>query len=311
MRIWHRGERRQSGEHRANEQRARVLLVLTFVVGLLGIFTSRRWTDGLESDLAYALGEALVVAGFLGLTVDIFFKRELVRDAFEAGLGYLLPEAMRPEVRWIVGQELLCVDYDQHFTLSRQGADLRLDIDLLRTVKNVGPKKYEYRPSVVVDEWFLGTPSDIDALEILPVIGSEPIASLAAAPEGCKREGVAVRAALKPIVLDPGEEIRVHWSAHEIKPSNGSYNQTVMIPVCCPVINVDTCSDIDASVTFGNRGEWSHVGRRWLLSTTLLPHQVIALRWWERSKVDPSAPPPPAVLAPDMLNGVVSQYTGT
>jgi hypothetical protein len=90
---------------------------------------------------------------------------------------------------------------------------------------------------------------------------------------------VAVGAALKPIVLDPGEEIRVHWSAHEIKPCNGSYNQTVMIPVCRPVVNVDTCSDIEASVTFGNRGGWSHVGRRWLLSTTLLPHQVIALAW--------------------------------
>ncbi|MBV8952630.1 MAG: hypothetical protein JO179_00740, partial [Solirubrobacterales bacterium] len=49
------------------------------------------------SHIRTALGESLIVAAALGLTVDFFYKRELARDAFEASLGYLLPDELKAE----------------------------------------------------------------------------------------------------------------------------------------------------------------------------------------------------------------------
>jgi hypothetical protein len=281
MKLFARRRARRSGDHRANELRARIATTAALVIGLVAVVVAHEGTDDTIAErLLAAVGEALVVAGLLGLTVDVFFKRELVRDAFEAGFGYLLPDRMRPEVRWLVGQELLCLDYDQHFKLTELGDRVRLDIDLTRRVANVGPHKFHYEPKVIVDEWFetLST-SEIDVLEVFR--GNELLDTLEDNPRLLERTGVTVTATLPKIWLAPGEELLVHWRGHEIKTRNDSYCQTIQVPVSCPVICVDACDGITADVRFGNRGEVAKLGNRWLLKTTLLPHQVIALRWWE------------------------------
>src|SRR5215212_2566836 len=75
-------------------------LVILALVGLT--LTAVDWTEfGVSwTHIRTALGESLIVAAALGLTVDFFYKRALARDAFEASLGYLLPEELKAELRW-------------------------------------------------------------------------------------------------------------------------------------------------------------------------------------------------------------------
>jgi hypothetical protein len=274
---------RSSGDHQANELRARGVTGIALVFGVLAVVVSDRLHDKtLAADLFLATGEALVVAGILAFTVDQFFKRELVRDAFEAGFGYLLPTSMKPEVRWLVGQDLLCRNYDQHFKLTEHGDRLRLDVDLYRQVVNVGPTKRKYKPIVELDEWCEAVESDIEVLEVFR--GNDLVDTLDNHPHRRKHNGVTVRATLPSIWLAPGEALCVHSRGHEIKARNGSYCQTVMTPVSSPIVYVDACDGIDARVSFGNRGECTQVEDRWLLPTTLLPHQVITVRWWEEQR---------------------------
>src|SRR5262249_1542130 len=47
------------------------------------------------------LFEAMAIASILGATIDGFLKVAIVKDVFEVSLGYLLPQQLRPHMRWI------------------------------------------------------------------------------------------------------------------------------------------------------------------------------------------------------------------
>src|SRR2546426_10783202 len=53
------------------------------------------------------IGKAFGVAGILGLAIDRALKNELVREAVSASLGYLLPERLKQELRWLYDQKIL------------------------------------------------------------------------------------------------------------------------------------------------------------------------------------------------------------
>ena len=269
---------RQSGEYQANWFRSRWVFFTVFVVGIVAVGAAHEIHHGLVADVVAALGEALLIAGLLAISVDWFFKQQLVHDAFEASFGYLLPEGLKPEVRWLVGQQLLCVEYDQHFKLTEHGDQLRVDIDLSRRIVNAGPNTFHFEPEVWIDEWFQDVPSDIDILEVYR--GNDRLSALQDRT-AIVREACAVRVKLPGIDLDPTEDLREHWHGHEIKPRNGSYSQTVRFAVSNPTISVETCQGIKAEVQFGHRTPAARMTDRWLLQGMLLPNQMIMIRWWE------------------------------
>ncbi|HEX8084567.1 MAG TPA: hypothetical protein VF529_09780 [Solirubrobacteraceae bacterium] len=285
------GSSPSSAESRANRQSNATLLALIMGVGLVMVVVSHEAFDGgIPAELVGALGEAMVVAGLLGVTVDFFFKKELARDAFEAGLGYVLPVAMRGELSWMVGQQLLCVEFDQHFTLRPDGDDcLILSVDVYRRVQNIGSKKVDYEPPFELDEWFetgdSANQSEIGSVEFFR--GNAPLER----ELKTIRKGHTVEAKVEGMTLAPGEVVRVRCAGREIKRRNGSCSQTVTTPVVRPTVSVESCDDIDVDVQFGNCGECVRIGDRWQLQSTLLPHQVITVRWWERSKVGPAGDP--------------------
>src|SRR5215203_7463320 len=116
------------------------------ILALVGLaLAALDWTEfGISwSHIRVALGESLIVAAALGFTVDFFYKRALARDAFEASLGYLLPEELKPELRWIYAQQIVCVEHQERITvrwLDDEGQPeprrVRVDYEVFRTMRN-------------------------------------------------------------------------------------------------------------------------------------------------------------------------------
>jgi hypothetical protein len=300
-----------------------VALVILALVGLA--LAAVDWTAfGVSwTHIRTALGESLIVAAALGLTVDFFYKRALARDAFEASLGYLLPQELKAELRWIYGQQIICVEHQQEITVRWVDEDgrleprrVRVDYELFRTMRNVSNERFDHPTFASVEEWFRGESSDVDLVEAvvrgkrytggtlvtrdvdaeLPVDGSDgkgapPVrsadASLAPSQLDRTRPGVE-RTIDRRIVIEPGEEVTFRYRGHEIHYESGAYHDTYGAPTLRPAVTVKTPPELRAVVSFANRGraEATELGDRYVLPTVLLPFQPIVVRWWPADKHD-------------------------
>ena len=53
------------------------------------------------------IGIAFLVAGILGITIELFLSQRLAEDAFKATIGYLLPDELKPEMEWVYQQKTI------------------------------------------------------------------------------------------------------------------------------------------------------------------------------------------------------------
>src|SRR5262247_2623277 len=87
------------------------LLTAAALVGLVCLVVVHSgWIDGwplLIRELVAEVGRAGIVAAILGTIVDEALKRDLVRDAVSATLGYLLAPALKAKLGWVYGQRFV------------------------------------------------------------------------------------------------------------------------------------------------------------------------------------------------------------
>lgn len=245
----------------------------------------------------------------MGLTVDFFYKREFARDAFEASLGYLLPDELKAELRWIYGQQLVAVEHELRVVLhvldgdDRSGARrVRVEFESWRTLRNVSNDRGEAPTFASVEEWFRGEDSDIAEIEWVHRGHSYRGVSLVApaddrgngrqsdhgesaplSPSQLDRQRPGIELMLdRRILLEPGEEAFQRVRGHEIHFVSGALYQTLGAPTCRPSVRVEAPPGLEADVWFANRGrsEAFTMGDRHVLPNVLLPFQPIVVRWW-------------------------------
>src|ERR1039458_133901 len=61
-------------------------------------------------ELLQKIAEAGLSAMFLAITVDIYLKTELTKDAIKVAIGYVLPPYLQEEMAAIYSNEVICVD---------------------------------------------------------------------------------------------------------------------------------------------------------------------------------------------------------
>jgi hypothetical protein len=270
------------------------------------------------SHIRTALGESLIVAAALGVTVDFFYKRALARDAFEASLGYLLPDELKAELRWIYGQQLICVQHEGHIVLRPLDGDdaseprrVRVEYEMWRTIRNVSNQRVEHPTFASVEEWFRGEESGVDLIECVrgderysggsvvtrdvDVDGAPSHArgrdheAAPLAPSQLARQHPGVELKLeKRVVLEAGEEVTFRYKGHEIHYDSGALYDVYGAPTCRPAVTIEAPPELRAVVSFANRGrsEVTELGGRYVLPTVLLPFQPIIVRWWPAEKHD-------------------------
>jgi hypothetical protein len=202
-----------------NQKRGYGILVVMALVVLFGLICislsytpplNTTQTTNLASQVARDFGIALVVAGFLGVSVDQVLRRQLAEDAFEASVGYLLPEELRGELEWIYSTHILCVEHNQGCELRPIDKDTCIiHITMVRKIRNISSSNEALLLGLSIDEWFHKA-------------GASKIISFGYTKLGMKNENLEITRGThtiniheEKIPLAPQEEITVWFEAEE------------------------------------------------------------------------------------------------
>ena len=113
--------------------------------------------------LAEHIATAILIACILGLTIDLWLKKQLTEDVFSAAMGYELPEDLRKEVRYVYGNKLLCKHHQQNAEIvDLDNGFVSIIVGCERTFENIGETPQTLPLSVGIDEWFIPShPSEL------------------------------------------------------------------------------------------------------------------------------------------------------
>jgi hypothetical protein len=231
--------------------------------------------------LAGALSPPLFTAGILGLTVDIFLKRELARDVFVAAFRYILPDELKEEVQRIISYKFLCIDSTTIVSISAPSNDIvRVEIKHERTFKNITGHTEPFYGTFAVDEWGFSQKSEI--LECRLEIGETKIDDADDNPdyEG-KKDAIGKKT--KSVSVKSGNTIKSITKGFEIHRPNGELHMQFSYPSRRPKVRVETPSGFSHSCTFGIPDEKvirSSISQDYTLDGTQFPGQHTRVRWW-------------------------------
>jgi hypothetical protein len=233
------------------------------------------------------VAEAIFIAMVLALTVDLFLKKELAKDAFEASIGYVLPKYLRTELTAIYSNQIVCESHDQQVELSQIVQDgVRVKIRVERKLRNISAVEFTFNPSVHVDEWmFDSLESKIHELAYRTHSGETRTAQV---DRVTASEGDVPRwtVELQPATLYPNEFVVVWYCIEETKRRNDVHAFNFRYATNNPRVRVIAPDDIGWTVEFTHRdaGSQARYSNVMELSGLLLPHQSITVRWWDAAK---------------------------
>jgi hypothetical protein len=238
--------------------------------------------------------EALFVVALLALTVDLFLKKQIAKDAFRASIGYILPGYLQDEMRAIYSNEIVCIAHSQDVKIESLPNDLvRMDVRVQRTLKNISNSAHHFVPSIWVDEWFVpGSPSTIGDCGYR-VQGAEPksfgaVSRRAEAVPKLYAEG-------SEVTLRSQIEVEVWLSFSEIKRRSDLSYLAFNYATDRPRVRIAVPEGFASAVEFTHRLDINKLTTgETILPGLLLPHQCIIVRWWEEQrKIEWAGPPQP------------------
>jgi hypothetical protein len=251
------------------------------VAGALLLVSAAEWLSGVPRELASGFGTALVVAALLAGTVDYYLKRGLLQDAWKQLFGYLLPDQVREELDWISKQELVCERYDLKLRLEpTEDPDLlTVHIEHQSEIRNITLHKVEFTPIFAVDEWHhAGAPSQVTAL------CCTRSGETSQQTENASNE-FAISRTLPTMSLEAREQVTIYAAGRETRHKSDALFMNVQRVTLNPLLTVEAPDGIAFEPMFGQReqGRLEEIGPGvFRLPGTLLPHQVIQVRWWPK-----------------------------
>jgi hypothetical protein len=263
----------------------RILLLLLVVVGVFGVdvFGPKGiW----PSQFAEHLAMAVAVSGVLGLTIEFTLHREFARNVFKAAIGYLLPDELKAELKWIYGLPVLCERHVQTVKLELIPTTelLKLKVTLVRVFRNVSDAGFEFPISLGIEEWFhKDHPSRI--LGVNYVKGGSSVDFDLPAKIRKSQSGISIEPEI--VRLGAGERITVSMEFEETKHANDFTFSGFGFPTISPCVIVDAPQEVAVTVRFDHRDKASQLTNKraqvWQLEGVLLPHQDIRIHWHRKS----------------------------
>jgi hypothetical protein len=131
------------------DHRVKRASLIAILVGLLwtawhSLFPDYFFAESRLTTLADHLAIALVVAGVLGVTVDVYLKKALIRDVGAIFIGWALPQEVRNYIREVSQTTIVLRSFQAHYTLTIDGNEVVVDVTYSWDVYNysTGKKKY-------------------------------------------------------------------------------------------------------------------------------------------------------------------------
>src|SRR5690348_2466318 len=134
------------------------ILIAIALVGFVFIAAVSFLPPGwLLRSLLQSIGEALIVAAILGITVDRYIKEFLVRKAsanlFKYLVGYKLPEPIQNRLRDLMATSFIRENYQATYTLTPASGDqVILDVRYQFDLKNVTTAPKDYVPRLELEK---------------------------------------------------------------------------------------------------------------------------------------------------------------
>ena len=104
------------------------------------------------------IGEALIVAALLAVTVDQYIKsdviREVLRDAHKYLVGYHLPDEMKERIQEMMGEPIIRRNWHISYTLTpEENGDVTIDVRYTFLLENVTNKIVKYQPMIQAEKY--------------------------------------------------------------------------------------------------------------------------------------------------------------
>lgn len=238
---------------------------------------------------------ALAVASFIGLFVELTLQRQLAKNVFAAALGYLLPERLKPELRWIYDQKIIATQsFDAKLEHIEEERRVIFHGRVKRRIENVSDRTVPYRIGGGIEEQFSKNgESEIIAWTIKKI-------------EKDKEEKNAELKNITPVPnffgfgnkekeeqIAPNQIIEVMMSYKLYLPDHGDEYLTYRCLIDRPSVTIESPPSLKVGLTFSHRDNedfpiappvTSHT-----LERVLLPHQDIKITWHNAKDVEQRA----------------------
>jgi hypothetical protein len=267
-----------------------ILFILLIGLGLLiHVIYPTGW---FLRELVVPLSDALMIAGFLGLTVDTFAKNRLLHEAAvdisKYLIGYRLPPELQDHIRWIQTVDLVRCDCELRYRLTpREHNKMAVDVEMSYVVKNFSTTAKPYTPRLSVEDvdnpTFLsltclrsgngyhmaddgkGTPLDVKTL-----------------PDGRKQvEGASIN------IESSRESKTTETHCKIILPNNYHDVVSLFYPTIGVRVHVECPKEYEIRIDDSENAISS--GNCWEFRRLYLPSQIIGIRWLPKDSIPPAA----------------------
>lgn len=263
---------------------AALSLVGFIAVALSVLKTGNKFID----DFLLHFLTAIAIACIIGATIDLYLKRKLAEDVFEAAFGYALPNDLKEEMRAIYSNKVICKKHIQHVKLEKVGEDkVRITVSLERELQNVTDNTENFSPKLGINDWFLaGYTSRI--LEVKYRIDGLDSVAVDLRKNIEKRDGGMFLRLDKTLRLRPRQKITVWQSYEEYMVQEAQHVVQFSHATLNPSVQIEAPPEFTVTVSASHRSpmQASMYGGRYDLPGLLLPHQPIVVRWWRRQQND-------------------------
>ena len=286
--------------------RVRIDLLVLSMCGVLGVttFAKKEWYAASLLEHVYM---AFAVSALVIIILELTFHQALAKNVFEAAIGYLLPEELIGELRWIYGKPFLCEDHTQTVLIRLiDGTSLvTLHCEVVRRFKNITGATQEFSPGLSIEENLHdGNPSRIIAYQC-QLEGQERSKNWA---EHLELDGVGFRVSqdanvVPPLKIQRGGVVTVYFAYEKTLHHNDFDYLHFGSPTSNVTVVVDAPANFLANVLFSHRDGDPEVVRTgphtWKLRGVLLPLQAIRVTWcireaYEKWKTNCGLPEPQA-----------------
>jgi hypothetical protein len=272
--------------HEGNEQRNKIRLWLgfTFVVSILLLVILHDSLKGFWwGDFITRVIDAVAIAAVIGFALEEALLREFGRDVFFASVGYVLPNELRPEMRWLCQLNEMCTQDVMVCRITPIGDSVKFHVHRTQVVKNIGQHKLELNVGLGIDQWFRSEAES--RIMKFAFITEGQNWSHAGEP---KRSpfGMNLPDGTPPVLLEKGKEVTIVSEFEEVYPRNGYFFMHMKYATSGARVTVNCPDDLGVYVDFANReGKTAlQIGYDYVCPFTLLPYQRTAVRFWDKKQ---------------------------
>ena len=238
---------------------------------------------GVTRELVRAFGEALLIAGFIAVTVDQYVKGRLLwetsHDISKYLIGYNLPTEIQDQIRGLMATAIIRRDFEHRYILTRRSEDqLQLTIETGYSIFNCSNTAKDFTPRLDFEKHegptvleFRCDSADRKAVDLKR--GNQELVE--------KQDGV-LSISLKKIRLQPAaKSISYRVSSKWSRLVNTADSD--ILSFAAPTIGVTITAEYPEGISFVAGSATVETENRWEFQTLFLEGQHIHVRWFESS----------------------------